>query len=75
MVIHDVAWAGPWQNEILAAIDALGAPEPVEHPLARPGELKYWVRFDAAQYDAAGQGPYRMGQIWERYLRPEAAPG
>jgi hypothetical protein len=28
----------------------------------------YWVWFDVAQHDAAGDGPYRGGQIWESAL-------
>jgi hypothetical protein len=51
-------------------IDVVGAPEPVTHASAHPGELKYWVSFDQPQFDAAGEGPYRGAQIWGRYLRP-----
>ncbi|MFF4388103.1 hypothetical protein ACFY0G_15160 [Streptomyces sp. NPDC001552] len=49
----------------------MGAPELVENPHARPGEMAYWVAFDAPQYDGDGGGPYRKAQIWDRYLRPE----
>lgn len=42
-VIHDAAWAGPWLNEFSATIDPMGVPEPVKHPHAMPGELKYWI--------------------------------
>jgi hypothetical protein len=70
-VIRDPSWDGPWQQEFSATIDTIGAPEPVEHPQAGDGELKYWVRFDAPQYDSSGGGPYRKAQIWDRYLRPE----
>ncbi|GAA4197092.1 hypothetical protein GCM10022252_45550 [Streptosporangium oxazolinicum] len=65
---------GPWQSEFLGTIDAMGAPEPVQHPHASPGELTYWVTFDAPQYDSDGCGPYRKAQIWGRYLRAEAEP-
>ncbi|TCO61979.1 ferrous iron transport protein A [Actinocrispum wychmicini] len=70
-VIRDPHWDGPWQQEFSATIDTLGAPEPVDHPQANSGELKCWVQFDAPQYDSSGDGPYRMAQIWARYLRPE----
>ncbi|QNA72017.1 ferrous iron transport protein A [Streptomyces sp. So13.3] len=71
-VLRDAEWDGPWQCEFLGAIDALGAPEPVRHPHARSGELVYWVSFDEPHYDAAGNGPYRKAQIWDRYLQPKA---
>lgn len=73
-VVRDPEWGGPWQNEFRGTIDAMGAPEPVEHPRAHDGELAYWVTFDAPQYDCNGAGPYRKAQIWGRYLRPEPAP-
>jgi hypothetical protein len=69
-VVKDANWDGPWAREFDGVIDALGAPEPVRHKLARPGELAYWVRFDGPQLDSAGDGPYRKAQIWDRYLRP-----
>jgi hypothetical protein len=69
-VVKDVDWDGPWMREFDGVIDALGAPEPVRHPLAGPDELAYWVRFDEPQLDSAGDGPYRKAQIWGRYLRP-----
>jgi hypothetical protein len=69
-VICDAEWDGPWASEFLGVIDMVGAPEPVQHPLGRAGELKYWVRFDQPQLDSAGAGPYRGAQIWGRYLRP-----
>lgn len=28
----------------------------------------YWVWFDEPQYDAEGDGPYRVGSIWESAL-------
>lgn len=70
-VVRDTEWDGPWQQEFSATIDGLGAPEPVRHPMADVGELNYWVRFDAPQYDSSGDGPYRKAQIWGRYLRRE----
>ena len=48
---------------------SVGAPEPVRHADALPGELMYWVKFDEPQLDAAGDGPYRKAQIWGRYLQ------
>ena len=68
-VVKDLEWDGPWREEFLATIDSVGAPEPITHPSARSGELKYWVAFDEPQLDAAGDGPYRAAQIWGRYLR------
>ncbi|MDR2988664.1 MAG: hypothetical protein LBV34_27900, partial [Nocardiopsaceae bacterium] len=53
----------PWQEEFSAEISGLAAPEPVQHQLAAEGELKYWVKFDAPQYDSDGDGPYRQAQI------------
>jgi hypothetical protein len=73
-VIRDPNWDGPWQHEIPATIGPLGAPEPVNHPHANIAELQYWVRFDTPQYDSSGDGPYRMAQIWGRYLRPSEPP-
>ncbi|HTJ33557.1 MAG TPA: hypothetical protein VL738_10035 [Dactylosporangium sp.] len=69
-VVKDAEWDGPWRAEFLGVIDTVGAPEPVVHAMARPGELKYWVSFDTPQLDAAGDGPYRAAQIWDRHLRP-----
>ncbi|MFI8387671.1 ferrous iron transport protein A [Streptomyces sp. NPDC085540] len=70
-VVHDPDWNGPWRNEFPGTIDDMGAPERVENPRARAGEMAYWVAFDAPQYDSDGGGPYRKAQIWDRYLRPE----
>ncbi|MFJ1792762.1 ferrous iron transport protein A [Kitasatospora griseola] len=69
--VRSTEWDGPWQVEFQGAVDDLGAPEPVDHPHGREGAAAYWVRFDAPQYDADGDGPYRTAPIWERYLRPE----
>jgi hypothetical protein len=71
-VVRDTDWDGPWQNEFQGTVDSLGAPEPVEHRSAQPGEFQYWVVFDSPQYDSSGDGPYRKAQIWGRYLRPAA---
>ena len=73
-VLRDPTRGGPWQQEFLGTIDAMGAPEPIQHPHAQPGELEYWVTFDEPQYDDHGCGPYRKAQIWSRYLRPERDP-
>ena len=73
-VVHDPDWAGPWRNEFLGTIDDMGAPEPLENPHSRVGELAFWVTFDAPQYESDGGGPYRKAQIWDRYLRPEPVP-
>jgi hypothetical protein len=73
-VLRDPIQNGPWQSEFLGTIDAMGAPEPVQHPCASPGELTYWVAFDAPQYDGDGCGPYRKAQIWGRYLRAQPDP-
>ncbi|WP_406084256.1 ferrous iron transport protein A [Streptomyces virginiae] len=70
VVVRDPGWDGPWRNEFLGTIDGMGAPEPVERPRARAGELAYWVTFDEPQYDGDGDGPYRKAFIWDRYLRP-----
>ncbi len=72
-VVRDPDWGGPWRNEFQGTIDDMGAPEPVESPHARVGELAFWVTFDAPQYDSDGNGPYRKARIWGRYLRPEPA--
>jgi hypothetical protein len=68
-VVKDARWDGPWRREFLGTVDDLGAPELNVHQHAWPGELKYWVRFDEPEFDAAGDGPYRKAQIWSRYLR------
>jgi hypothetical protein len=60
-VVHAVDWAGPWRQEFAGTIDAMGAPEPVQHAHAHERELKCWVAFDEAQYDSSGDGPYRKG--------------
>jgi hypothetical protein len=73
-VIRDADWNGPWATEFLGTIDTVGAPEPVQHPHARPGELSYWVKFDEPQFDHAHDGPYRGAQIWDRYLQPLTGP-
>jgi hypothetical protein len=73
-VLRDPAWDGPWQREFLGTVDAMGAPEPVEHAGARPGEFAYWVAFDEPQLDSEGEGPYRKAQVWGRHLRPEPGP-
>lgn len=69
-VVHDPAWKGPWAREFYGHIDTTGAPEPVVHAQARPGELQYWVTFDELEYDADGDGPFRKAQIWGRYVQP-----
>nr|BFE56417.1 hypothetical protein GCM10020063_009430 [Dactylosporangium thailandense] len=68
-VVKDADWDGPWRHEFLGTIDDMGAPEPVLHDRAWPGELKYWITFDEPQFDHAGDGPYRKAQIWSRYLQ------
>ncbi|GIH02717.1 hypothetical protein Rhe02_07840 [Rhizocola hellebori] len=68
-VVKDAGWDGPWRREFVGVIDNLGAPEPVSHDLAWPGELMYWVKFDEPEFDCAGDGPYRKAQIWGRYLQ------
>lgn len=72
-VLRDAAWDGPWQREFLGTVDDLGAPVPVRHGQARPGELAYWVRFDEPQFDSDGDGPYSKALIWDRYLRFESS--
>jgi hypothetical protein len=69
-VIKDNDWNGPWMREFFGVIDAVPAPEPVRHPLTRPGELAYWVTFEEPQLDGDGAGPYRKALIWGRYLQP-----
>lgn len=71
MVLRDSVRGGPWQEEFLGTIDDMGAPEPVQHAHAHPGELEYWVMFDEPQADSDGCGPYRKARIWGRYLRLE----
>lgn len=70
-VLRDAVWDGPWQREFLGTIDDLGAPTPVRHAQARPGELEYWVRFDEPQFDSSGDGPCRKALIRDRYPRFE----
>jgi hypothetical protein len=70
-VVRSEEWDGPWRQEFSGTIDAMAAPEPVRHALAREGEFMYWVRFDESQYDSSGDGPYYKAQIFSRYLRPE----
>ncbi|MFJ8431385.1 ferrous iron transport protein A [Kitasatospora sp. NPDC094019] len=70
MVVSDPLTGGPWEVDFPGSIDDTGAPEPVLHTSAEPGELAYWVSFDEPQYDSGGSGPYRKAQIWARYLRP-----
>lgn len=67
-IIQDSAWAGPWREVFIGTIDATFPPQPVRNKNARPGELRYSVRFDESQFDADGDGPYREAVIWERYL-------
>ena len=67
-VVQDEAWAGPWAMVFTASVSDMAAPELVVSPVARPGELNYWVDFDESQMDAAGDGPYRRAQIWDRYI-------
>ncbi|WP_267801578.1 ferrous iron transport protein A [Streptomyces sp. H27-H5] len=67
-VIQDSSWSGPWQVEFEGEIDGLGSP--VDHAMARTGEMEYWVKFDEPQYDSDGDGPYRKALIWGRYLEP-----
>ena len=69
-VIKDNDWNGPWMREFFGVIDVAPAPEPVRHPLTRPGELAYWVTFEEPQLDGDGAGPYRKALIWGRYLQP-----
>ncbi len=68
-VIHDLEWDGPWRDEFDGTIDTTRPPQVVQNKAARPRELAYFVTFDAPQYDASGDGPYRKAQIWDRYLR------
>lgn len=58
----------PWREVFAGNISGMAAPDLVEHDLARPGELAYWVNFDEPQLDANGDGPYRKAYIWARYL-------
>lgn len=69
-VIQDTEWKGPWRQEFTGTIDTTMPPELVNHPMARPGELAYYVAFDEPQHDTSDDGPYRKAQIWERYLDP-----
>jgi hypothetical protein len=70
-VLRDKNWDGPWQREFYGAISAMGAPEPIDHPMAHPQELAYWVTFEEPQFDCDGDGPYRKAEVWGRYLQPE----
>lgn len=68
-VVQDPSWEGPWAREFHGVIDTTGAPEPIAHPQAQPGEWNYWVSFDEPEYDADGDGPFRKAQIWGRYIQ------
>ena len=72
-VIQDSAWKGPWAQDFLGRVSAMAAPEFVQHEVALPGELAYWVEFDEQQLDADGDGPYRKALIWGRYLERVSA--
>ena len=67
-VTQDPILVGPWGQEFLGVVSAMGAPEPVRHPHARDGELAYWVAFDEPQLDSGGGAPYRKALIWDRYI-------
>jgi hypothetical protein len=67
-VIQDESWGGPWREVFTGTVDATIPPQPIQHPMAQPGELEYSVRFDESQFDADDEGPYRKAVIWERYL-------
>ena len=69
-VIKDSTWDGPWRRELTGTIDATMPPQLVEHEMARPGELAYFVAFDEPQHDSSGDGPYRKAEIWDRHLVP-----
>jgi len=70
LVVQDADWDGPWRREFTGTIDTTMPPRRVEHAQARPGELAYFVTFDEPQHDSSEDGPYRMAEIWDRYLRP-----
>ncbi|MEA2495923.1 MAG: hypothetical protein QOJ29_3834 [Thermoleophilaceae bacterium] len=63
-----VAQDPEWRQEFTGTIDAAIPPELINHPMAHPGELAYFVAFDEPQHDTSSDGPYRKAQIWARYL-------
>jgi hypothetical protein len=67
-VIKSEEWDGPWRQVFTGTIDDTISPRLVGRD--RPGELEYSVRFDEPQMDSSGDGPYRKGVIWARYLEP-----
>jgi hypothetical protein len=69
VVTADAGGQRAWVRQFCGVISPMGSPELVEHPQAWPGELAYWVVFDEPQRDSAGDGPYRMALIWDRYIR------
>jgi hypothetical protein len=69
-VVKDQDWDGPWAREFTGTIDTVLPPSRVEHPMARPDELAYFVKFDEPEHDHEGDGPYSKAEIWDRYLRP-----
>ncbi|GIG69342.1 ferrous iron transport protein A [Phytomonospora endophytica] len=70
-ITRDPNWDGPWAAEFTGAISTVGAPKPVQHAHATPGELEYFVTFDEPRYESSGEGPYHGAQIWDRYIQPE----
>jgi hypothetical protein len=71
VVTADVGGHRRRMREFSAVISPMGAPDLVEHAQARPGRLAYRVVFDEPERDSAGDGPYRMAFIWDRYIQIE----
>lgn len=81
-VVCDPEWLGPWPSEPTGAIAEnfripfavidLAEPHPPDVRIADtdPRLMRtFVVRFDEPAHDTSSDGPYRVAEIWEKYLR------
>jgi hypothetical protein len=74
-VRRDGAFPGPWPSEPQGTVQPWPDDEALFHIVHHDWggdsiQRAFWIVFDEPQRDTDGDGPYRKGSVWERYLEP-----
>lgn len=74
-VIRDPDWNGPWPDEPVGTIELADRRRAYITTESKWGPIRQFkVRFDNAQRNADGDGPYSSALIWQQYLVPVSGP-
>ena len=75
-VLRDPETNGPWPGEPTGTIESVDGSHVYTTTNTSWGKVRQFkVRFDIAQRDADGQGPYSGALIWQQYLVPYVDAG